>query len=45
MHTTVFRRFPPCLASAGDFFNNMLGAAYPASIRYPLARSIVGFNR
>ncbi|WP_198005653.1 hypothetical protein [Thioalkalivibrio thiocyanodenitrificans] len=45
MRTAVFRGFPPCLASAGDFFNNLLGAAYPASIRYPLARSIVSFNR
>jgi hypothetical protein len=25
LYTALFRRFPPCLASTGDFFNSLLG--------------------
>jgi hypothetical protein len=27
MYTALFRRFPPCLASTGDFFNSLLAAS------------------
>jgi hypothetical protein len=27
MYTALFRRFPPCLASTGDFFNSLLKGA------------------